>query len=110
MTITGAEATQEGGCLDATAEKSYGTAIQSAQSCAPSPTIIDLPFDAFQSNFGPYPPQTTHLSCCKNGTLGLLSFPKGLDPAFRHYQYAGVRVGAGSWGGLRGGGTWEGGC
>ncbi|CAI6000624.1 unnamed protein product, partial [Closterium sp. NIES-65] len=85
---SGAQATQQGNCQQQSASSAvYGAAIATAHSCSPRPTFVDLPSGAYGSESGRDLGATlgVRLSCCKNGSIGLRSFPYG-DPALAQYQ------------------------
>ncbi|CAI5479609.1 unnamed protein product [Closterium sp. Yama58-4] len=85
---SGAQATQQGNCQQQSASSAvYGSAIATAHSCSPRPTFVDLPGGAHDSESGRDLGATlgVRLSCCKNGSIGLRSFPYN-DPALAQYQ------------------------
>ncbi|CAI5490638.1 unnamed protein product [Closterium sp. Naga37s-1] len=85
---SGAQATQQGNCQQQSASTAvYGAAIATAHSCSPRPVFVDLPGGAYGSESGRDLGATlgVRLSCCKNGSIGLRSFPYG-DPALAQYQ------------------------
>ncbi|CAI5494805.1 unnamed protein product [Closterium sp. Naga37s-1] len=84
----GAQTTQQGNCQQQSASSAvYGAAIASAHSCSPRPTFVDLPGGSYGSESGRDLGATlgVRLACCKNGSIGLRSFPYG-DPALAQYQ------------------------
>ncbi|CAI7773039.1 unnamed protein product, partial [Closterium sp. NIES-53] len=84
----GAQATQQGNCQQQSASSAvYGAAIATAHSCSPRPVFVDLPGGAYGSESGRDLGASlgVRLSCCKNGSIGLRSFPYG-DPALAQYQ------------------------
>ncbi|CAI7805000.1 unnamed protein product [Closterium sp. NIES-53] len=84
----GAQATQQGNCQQQSASSAvYRAAIATAHSCSPRPVFVDLPGGAYGSESGRDLGASlgVRLSCCKNGSIGLRSFPYG-DPALAQYQ------------------------
>ncbi|CAI5497107.1 unnamed protein product, partial [Closterium sp. Naga37s-1] len=80
--VKGAQATDAGNCIESALADVYGPDIQTAHTCRKKPTFVDLPLQSYSQESYPEPAVfNLQLSCCKNGTLGMPSFPSG-DPAF----------------------------